>query len=408
MATYIELPLTADATALSDTGKDYLSAEIEGWESRPGNVETVLIEASGQMGAEVVDQAAAVPPIVFAYYGQWLLGIGLRQATPAVGTARFEFDSPTVIPAGSLFTVSNPDGNSYVFQTDTDLDSAASVPEVSASALESGSDANGSVGVGAMLDVIDGVDSVSLTGNASGGSDEETGDEYLDRLADALTILAPRPILPRDFATFARQIPGVGRAVAIDLYQPGTNDNVPAGTAGGPLNVEGAPVNAGAGVTPVERCVATAITAEGGGPPSQSLMHTVWLALDAAREVNFLAYVLPPVYTAIEVQATVTSYPAQNAATVKAAAEEMLRTWLNPNGWGSDEVGESQAWAANTKARIYEAVDYLNRADGVHFVETVQLRKQGDAVWSNVDIVLPGAAPLATAGAVINVTVNVP
>jgi hypothetical protein len=85
MADYIELPLTADATALGDTGKEYLQDQIEGWEPRPGNAETVLIEASGQMGAEVVDQAALVPPVIFAYYGQWLLGITLREATPATG-----------------------------------------------------------------------------------------------------------------------------------------------------------------------------------------------------------------------------------------------------------------------------------------------------------------------------------
>src|SRR3954447_16740312 len=154
MADYIELPLTADATALGDTGKEYLQDQIEGWEPRPGNAETVLIEASGQMGAEVVDQAALVPPVIFAYYGQWLLGITLREATPATGSVQFTYSAPTTIPAGSLLAVPNADGNSYVFQTDTDLDSTAG-NAVTVTALEPGADANGSVGVGEMLDVID-------------------------------------------------------------------------------------------------------------------------------------------------------------------------------------------------------------------------------------------------------------
>jgi hypothetical protein len=397
MADYIELPLTADATALGDTGKEYLQDQIEGWEPRPGNAETVLIEASGQMGAEVVDQAALVPPVIFAYYGQWLLGITLREATPATGSVQFTYSAPTTIPAGSMLTVPNADGNSYVFQTDTDLDSTAG-NTVTVTALEPGADANGSVGVGEMLDVIDGVETVTMMAAATGGTDEEEADDYLDRLADALSILAPRPILPQDFATLARQIPGVGRAVALDLYQPGTNDNIAAGQPGGPLTVEGTPVNAGAGISPVAKCVTVAITAEGGTPPSQSLMHTAWLTIDSAREVNFLAYVIPPVYTSIDVQATVVAYSGYVLATVEDAAEEMLRMWLDPDAWGSETVGESQSWATDTKARIYEAVDYLNRADGVHYVVSVQLRKHGDPVWSNADIILPGTIPLPIVG----------
>jgi hypothetical protein len=408
MADYIELPLTADATALSDTGKEYLSDQIEGWESRPGNVESVLIEASGQMGAEVVDQAASVAPIVFAYYGQWLLGMALRDAAPATGTVTFTFTAPTLVPAGSLLTIPNADGNSYVFATDADLDSNSGT-DAAVTALEGGEDENGSVGVGEMLDIIDGVDGVSMLSAASGGTEEETADEYLDRLADALTILAPRPILPRDFATFARQVPGVGRAVAIDLYQPGTADNVAAGQPGGPLTVEGTPVNAGAGLTPVARCVSVAITGENGQPPSQSLMHTAWLALDNAREVNFLAYVIPPVYTSIDVKATVVAYPGYILSEVAAAAEQMMRTWLDANGWGSEAVGESQSWASDNKARIYEAVEFLNRADGVHYVSSVQLRKTGDAAWSDVDVVLAGTAPLPIAGSITgNITVQAP
>lgn len=386
MAEYIELPLIADATALSDLGKEYLETQIVGWEARPANVETVLIEASGQMGAEVVDQAAQTPPVVFAYYGQWLLGIPLRQATPAVGTVKFAFDSPSMVPAGSLFTVDNADGNSYAFQTDTDVLSTDASLEVNATALEPGEDSNGAAGEGEMLDAIDGVASVTMLSAATGGSDEETADEYLDRLADALTILAPRPILPKDFATFARQIPGVGRAVALDGYQPSTGEN----GVGLPRD--------GASHTNVERCVTVSVTAEDGSPPSQALMQSVYNALDASREVNFLVYVIPPTYTTIDAQVTVTTYPSYVLATVKAAAEEMLRTWLNANYWGAEEIGESQSWAVNTKARVYEAVDYSNRADGVHYVNTVGLRKHGDPAYANADITLPGAAPLPIAG----------
>jgi uncharacterized phage protein gp47/JayE len=399
MAEYIDLALTADATALSDESKEYMAAAIPGWVARPGNVESILLEANGQMGAEVIEQASEVPPVVFAYYGQWLLGIALRQATPSTGVATFTFDGLATVPAGSLFTAPNPDGNTYVFQTDTDVRSDTPPFTTGATALEPGADANGSSGTGEMLDAIDGVGSVALSGT-TGGSDEEDANTYLDRLTDALTILAPRPILPADFATLARQVPGVGRTLSIDLYQP------PASSGGvkPPTAAWGAEPN---GTTPVERCDTVAITKTDGTAPDVPLMQSVYTVLDSAREVNFLVYVIPPKYTTIDVQATVTAFSGFTQQVVKEAAEAMLRAWLDPLQWGSQGTGEIQAWQKDTKARIYEAVDYLNRADGVYYVETIQLRKHLDPAWSNVDIALTGAAPLPLAGD-INVTVNLP
>lgn len=400
MAEYLELPLTADATALSDIGKDYLAEEIPDWNPRPGNVESILLESTGQIGAEVVDQAAQVPPVVFAYFGSWLLGIGLREATPAVSSVAFVFAAgvATAVPEGTLLAAPNPDGESYVFQTDAEVRSDATPPlTTTVTALEVGAAANGCVGPCELIDVINGVTSATMTDVASLGADEEDADAYLDRLADALTVLAPRPILPQDHATMARQIEGVGRALAIDLYQPATAE-------GGYGTPRGA-----AALTNVPRCVTVAITAEDGTAPSAALMQTVWTALDGAREVNFLEYVIPPTYTTIEVQATVVAYPGYVLSEVKAAAEEMMRTWLDPNGWGAEEIGEQQGWARQTSARIYEAVDYLNRADGVQYVSTVQIRKTG-GVFASADIPLTGAAPLplAAAGAGITVTVNAP
>jgi hypothetical protein len=405
MADYIELPLVDDPDALTEIGVDYLEGAIAGFVARPGSVETVLLEANGQISAEVVQQAALVAPIVFAYAGQALFGIPPHAAVPATATATVTFapDTPAVLVAAqSMLAVPHPSGSSVVFTTDQDV----AAPEgggdvlVGVTALEAGAAANGAFGPAEFIDVLDGVAGV-VVGTAAGGVDPESDEDYLDRLADGLTLLAPRPILPNDFAVFARQVPGVGRSLAIDLYQPGTNDNVPAGQPGGPLTVEGAPVLAGAGASNVARCVATAVTGEAGQPPTQALMHTVWLELDGAREVNFLAYVIPPHYTTIEVKATVHAYPGYLPADVQAAAMAMLDTWLDPGMWGTQPSSTAESgdqWANNTVARVYEAVDWLNRADGVYYVEgAVQLRVAGGA-WGGVDVPLTGVAPLPLSG----------
>jgi len=401
MADYIELPLVDDPDALLEIGVDYIENAITGFSARPGNVETVLLEANSQIAAEVVSQAALVPPVIFAYAGASLFGIPPYAAVPATATATVTWapDTPaSMIAAQSLLGVPHPSGEPVLFSTDEDVVAieGGGTITVGVTALEAGADANGAFGDADLIDVVDGVQGVTVS-TAGGGVDAESDDDYLDRLADALTLLAPRPILPQDFAVMARQVPGVGRSTALDLYQPGTDDNIDAGEPGGPLTVEGAPVRAGAGSSPVERCVTTVITGENGQPPTQALMHKVWATLDGAREVNFLAYVIAATYTTIDVKATLKSYPGYLAADVEAAAEAMLAQWLDPGAFGATGSG-GDVWALDTYARIYEAVDYLNRAGGVYYVTAVQLRKHGDAAWSDADVPLTGVAPLPMLG----------
>jgi hypothetical protein len=405
---YIELPLTADATALGDVGKDYLSEEIPDWNPRPGNVESILLESTGQIGAEVVDQASQVPPVIFSYYGQWHLGIGLREATPAISTVEITFDDGfgASVPEGSLLAAPNPDGESYVFQTDAEVRSDDPTPiATTVTALEVGAAANGCEGACELIDAIDGVATTTMIAPAIGGADEEDQDAYLDRLADALTILAPRPILPADHATLARQIPEVGRAVAVDLLQPpASSGGVNTSTLSGHVHPWGPEPN---GATNVPRCVTVAVTAADGTAPSTALMQSVMNALDAAREVNFLEYVVPPTYTTIDVQAVVVTYPGYVPAEVAEAAQDMMRQWLDPMAWGAEEIGEAQGWSRQTVARVYEAIDYLNRADGVQYVESVQIRKAG-GTFAATDIPLTGVAPLPLVGNVSGVTAKLP
>jgi hypothetical protein len=409
MTDYLALPLVDDPDALLETGVDYMEDSIPGFVARPGNPETVLLEANSQIAAEVVQQAELVPPIAFAYAGESLFGIPQHDAVPATGTATITFavDTPAnMIAAQSMLSVPHPSGAFVVFTTDTDVNAIAGggTATVGVTALEPGANANGAFGPSEFVDAVQGIASVVVAG-AAGGVDAESDEDYLDRLADALTLLAPRPILPNDFAVMARQVPGVGRSASLDLYQPGTNDNIAAGQPGGPLTVEGAPVNAGAGKTGIERCVTTIITADAGQPPTQTLMHQTWSVLDGAREVNFLAYVVAPRYSTIDVQATVHAFPGYLAADVLASSKAMLAQWLDPDRWGAG-IGDS--WTVDTYARIYEAVDWLNRADGVNYVKagTVQLRIAGGA-WSPNDVALPGVAPLTLPGT-FTITVELP
>jgi hypothetical protein len=400
MPEYVELPLIDDPDALLEIGVDYAEGAVPGLQMRPGNPETVLLEANSQIAAEVVQQAAQVPPVAFAYAGQSLFGLPMYEAVPATATATITWAADvdaTMLDAESMLAVPHPSGEPVIFTTDDDVAAPAGggVTTVGVTALEAGTAANGAFGSSELVDVIDGIDDVSVS-QAVGGVDEEADDAYLDRLASALTLLAPRPILPNDFAVMAQQVPGVGRATAIDLYKPGTSDGPP-----GPI---GTPLAGAAGVSAVPRCVTVAITDDAGLAPSVTLMQDVWDELDARREVNFLAYVIAAKYQTIDVQATVKQYPGRSAADVQAACIAVVQAWLNPATFGEPSTGATTDWVGDNVVRYTELIDWLNRADGVSYVTTAQLRKAGGA-FGTADIAITGAVALPLVGS-IDITVT--
>jgi len=437
----------------------------------------VLLEANAQIGAEIVEQAAEIDPLIFAYLGEDLLGLPARTAAEATATAvvtwALDVETATVYPAGSLIAVPTSSGDSVAFQTNTDLPANPRRPvtgvgngnlftlanhgftagtaviftnvagggnivngtvyyvialgltasafkvsvaaggvevdltsdltalvertggqSVTITALEPGEEANGAYGQAEPIDIVDGVEAVVVTEPSSGGTEDETSDEYLGRLAEALTILAPRPILPNDFSVMARQVPGVGRATAIDLYQPSTGQ----GGYGTPRGASPA--------TSVPRCTTVVVTAEAGAAPSNALLQEVYDLLDAAREVNFLVYTIAPGYDVIDVQATVRRYPNTDAAAVEASAEAALAAWLDPVAWGQPPGALAGDWVFDNTVRLYEAVEALNKGAGVHYVESVQIRKTGGSFGTS-DIALKTPVGLPTPGT-LTVTVTSP
>ena len=394
MAEYVDLALVVDATELSNVATDYMTDVIPGWTARPANVITVLLESNGQLAAEALDQASPIPPAVYATIGETIYGITRQAATPAVATATVVWapDTPAVmLDAQSQLLVPNPSGEPVVFLTDADMlaPEGGGTLTVGVTAQEPGSAANGSFGESELVTAIDGIDTITVS-TASGGTDEEDDDAYLDRVTTLLTLLAPRPILPEDHAVLARQVPGVGRALAIDLYMPPSTE--------GPVGDTDAPEYDPAGKTNVPRCTTVAITATGGTDPDTALKQRVFETLDVQREVNFLNYVIGPTFTTIDVRATVVAFPGQNLADVQANAETAVQAWLDPNTWGTvPGAGAERGWAQNDTVRLYEAVDALADAQGVFWVQSVELRTSG-GTYAAADVSLTGAAPLPQYG----------
>jgi hypothetical protein len=408
---YVQLALIGDVDTLTDIGTTYLEQSMgPNWVGRPGNPENILIEGSGQIAAEVIDQASLVPPEAFAAIGTSIYNIPMQTGTRATAPARITFaaDTPAVaVPIDAEVAVPHPSGNELIFLTDEEAVApiGGGTIDINVVALEPAVEYNGAFGESELIEVIDGVQSVEVLMASVGGTDPETSDEYLDRLTAYLTI-PRRPVLPEDHANLALQVPGVGRATAYNLYYPGKSlaDLDPPQAVGDyalwlPQPAPAAPQSG------VARCTTVAIQADGGVAPTPGLLQTVYETLDANREINFLNFVVSPTYTAVDVKADVKPYSGANPADVEASVDNVLSNmWLDPESWSQPPGSGAGVWEADNKVRLYEAVDFINRGSGVWYCENVMLKLSSDSTWVEDDITLPGIAPVPTAG---TMTINI-
>lgn len=406
---YVQLALIGDVDTLTDIGRTYLEQSMgPNWVARAGNPETILIEGSGQIAAELIDQASLVPPEALVAIGTSIYNIPMNSGTHSVASATITFapDTPaSIVPVDSEVAVPHPSGAQMVFLTDRE----AIAPDgggdilVNLISLDVGENYNGAFGSSQLIDIFEGVSGV-VAETSSGGSDDETAEAYLDRLTSALTI-PRRPVLPADHSNLALQVPGVFRASAFNLLYPGTTE-LDAGRAVGDFNLWQPQPAPTAAQPNVARCTTIAIMGDGGTAPTLDLMNRVYNELNSNREVNFLNFVVSPIYTAIDIRANIKPYSGTNATDAETSAENMVRDWLDPFNWNSPPSGFSGVWEPDKIVRLYEAVDYINRASGVWYCENVEMKLQseGSGSWRTTDITLPGLVAVPTAGTGISIT----
>lgn len=369
---YITYPLEQDTATIAEAAFDYIRAQIPGWEPAAGNLETIVVEAISQQAAELAEVAATVPDSIFRYFGQSLLDVAPKEAVAASATATWVMvntDGYTV-PAGTQVSIGD-----IGFETTEDFTIAGGSDTqtlVEIVAVDAGEAANGLTGTATLIDPLAYVQSVTFTSTTSGGVDAEADDAYLDRLSDVLRTLAPRPIVASDFALLAQQVPGVHRAVAIDLLDPITPD------------------------TSAERSVTVAAVDEEGIGVSASIRADIEQALEDAREVNFQVFVIEPEVTAVDVTVDIKVLDGFDETDVEDAVEDALEEYLSPANWGLPQSGESVAWVNETTVRFYEVASVINAVSGVDYIDYLEI--DGNPYGS--EMVLTGYAPLPNAGTI--------
>jgi uncharacterized phage protein gp47/JayE len=350
---YIDPPIVTEPDDLAADAFDYLEANIPGWLPSPGNLEVWQIEAVSQLASELAYVASAVPVSIFRYYGESLLGLPAHEATYANGLTTWTMRDNLgyTVPAGTLIGIPATGDELLPFAVAQDVviaPGSTTATDVIVVAEDPGTDANGLTGTPELVDALDFVNTITLQAPTSGGVDDEADDDYLNRLRSTFTILAPRPILPNDFAVLAMTVPGVARASAIDLYNPGP------------------PV-----ATNVPRCVTVVVADENGQDPGPTVRGEVDALLQSQREVNFLVFVVGPTLVTINVSFTFKPYPAYAPADVQARAEQAVSDYLSPANFGAVPYGETPQWINDTAVRFLEVAEAINRVEGLWYVGTL-------------------------------------
>jgi hypothetical protein len=231
---YIDVPLDTNPESIYEDMVAFLQAAFPGWEPSQAQLDNIILRLAAIEGAENRDVASRVPTSIFRYFGATLMSFPPLDATRSTvaSTWVMKNNAGYFVPAGTQVTIRDTVGNEIPFETLTSITVPSGSTSTAAGAVtlvsvNPGVDTSGLGGVGIqakLQDILDFVQTITLTGLTTGGQDAETDSTYLDRLARRLSRLSLRPILPIDFANMALEAdPAVARAVAIDGYNPQYN-----------------------------------------------------------------------------------------------------------------------------------------------------------------------------------------
>jgi uncharacterized phage protein gp47/JayE len=382
---YIRIPLETNPSTLAQTVFDYITTRAPGWIPAEGNLDVWIIRAITQLAAENRDLATDVQDDIFRYFGASLVGLAPVDATAAQGNTTWTLMDSVghTISAGTNVGIPDLNGNIMPFYVVNDVvvpngSTATSSGGVLIRALQAGADSNALGSAGStvqLIDVIDWVSAITLSGATAGGADAEDDPTYLNRLTQHMQRLSMRPILPADFATMALDAdPAVQRAVAIDGY------NTADSSFGN------------------QRMVTIAAVDANGAGASTAVKNNIQSYLQANREVNFVVNVMNPNFTTINVVTTfhtLTGYdPTATASSVVAA----IQGYLSPASWGEDptvrESSVANTWIDTPKVYYNEVIALIANVVGVDRVVTLTLN------GGTADITLTGPASLTQPGTV--------
>ena len=403
MPQFFNLGTLGLATSLGQnlaTWLNQMQQAFPGFQPSQANPLTVQANVFGSWSADVGTLASAGSQELLRQMGTKLFGVPYQQGTPATAIATVTAVDTLghTLPAGTQLTLTL-NGTPLAFQTVSALTigSGASTGTVTVAAVQNGVAFNGATNPATLVAQINWVSGVSVAAPATGGNDQENDTHYLNRLVAVLQTMALRPITATDYATVALNfVPAagtdqqlVGRAAAIDGYDPATN------TYGNQREVTVA-------VTDSSGNALNTDTMYGIGGSSSSIVTNSaqwgvagWLR--SLRETGFIVNVLAPNYTTVYVAVTVKGAQGYTAATVQANVQAALLGYLSPASFGLPQ-GASVGWQNQTAVPLSQVMATVQGVLGVQRVLPGTLAVDTNPSPTNTtnDLVLAGPFPLPT------------
>lgn len=405
MSNFIEVALPTNQFELASLALEKLTEEMRSrgyaeWQPQPADITTILLESAAPIAADTMSIASPVPNAIFRRYGEKVAKLEYRSGSPASGIVTFTIPPnsagerpPFTLPegfqlaAGSLgfFTVAEASATEGQETLEVEIQAVANGPEYD--------------GVSGQLEAVESFDRVEspiVQGETGGGTEAESEDEYLERLAAYLGLQSPAPITATDFATIVHDVPAgvitsgdiVGRSTSIDGYDAITSEHNK------------------------ERYVTTWVTLANGEPMSTPDMEQIEAWLKSLVEVNFEPLVRAPNYTTVYVTAKVHALPNYSSEAVIANCKAAVEAYLSPEKWGNPESSTtgSNSWlnegAGFNIVRYNQIIGALQAARGVAYVfagsEGLKIGTTASPSGTS-DITMTGPAPLpkTVAGGVI-------
>lgn len=439
MGEFIAVQFETEAAELLDTAIEKLEAELAAkgvvnYEPREAEPTLIQLGVTAPMAANTAVIASVVPPAVFRSYGTQLFKLLYNEGAAATATTKWTLlEEGGEFPARSITagTTLEAAGLAFYVEKTTSVAKGESSVTLQVVAAERGTGYNGITGVLTLVNSLNYIAEVAIIGETSGGVNQESDEEYMDRLASALALQAPRPITAANFATMSLDAPSsilpsgviVGRATAIDGFNPETHEfegtpkkagneltevtafigvspestslpqvhpgSIITGT-GIPANTTVVSINEGTkkivlSATPSsepgkeklkalgsyenQRTVTVFVTNKEGKALSTPAREALKAYLEEFRELNFKVFVESASYNEVRVKATVKVLPTYVAAAVAENAKAAVEKFLSPETWGNPEgqTTGTNSWLNATQG--YNVVRY-NQIVGV--LEAVQ------------------------------------
>jgi uncharacterized phage protein gp47/JayE len=377
MADFVTLPIESTPQQMLEEWSAEMESLIEGWTPALGEYETIFAQAIiYRIVFPLLQLAANVDAAIFQEWGRQIVNVVPQEATRATvdSTWTLKDKSGYTITAGTQIDIARSGDDRVGFIVVSDVvvapgEDTTKPGEVVLEAVEPGLDGNGLEGEGVLIDALFFVDSIAIIGASSGGADAEDPQHFLARLARTMQTYIEGVVIARDVEIVALNVPGIGRALALDNYNAETEEDEQ------------------------EKTTTVAVTDAEGEPATAEAKEALAAKLEEKREVNYLFFVIDPTYHELDVEGEIVPMQGFDKAEVAANVAAAIAERFSPARHGQQPPGDDTSWVNDDTLRYQDLVTVVNNVEGVDYYSSLKWRV-GVAAFGTADISLTGAAPL--------------